>query len=240
MSAAVQTAGMKFVLPALILLATSSLAQPLNVLSPRGAFSERLNDRVPVSGRTLVGLVYTRGPGSPEGLALNLDALRLIASADGTTCIRAVSQDGRYEAENEFVLNGTPGAAARVVWPSGHLDYLRQRPVQEFATLASPGPCSGRQSSLLPLQTTNGGDRVAAYVNTRGATLTAVMTAGGGGAARRVRCARTTGGVRLAFDAVCDFGPLALGGYELRVEAASLDGMGVELLERISVLISPP
>lgn len=200
---------------------------------PQGDFVERLVERVSVSGRSLVGIV--NGQDRADQRTVLANPIRVLASEDRLICIRAVTQDGRYEAENTFRLQGDASGWAEVAWPTSHRSFLAQKPIQEFAILAAVGTC-GQRRNRVSLTQVGPGDGMIVLVNTRGAALTATL--GGSGPVRRVRCVRSPTGTRLAFDARCDFGQVPPGTYDLRIEQLSIDGGGSELLERVALVVA--
>lgn len=219
------------------------------VFEPQGEFRERFQERVPVSGRTLVGLA--RLPGANEETPRGLGALRLFAAErEQFVCVRAVSRDARYSAEITYKLRGEPSGWARVAWPTAHDGFLRQKGPREVAVLASPGPCGGApplggQTLLARFGGPGGG--LIVLVNTRGAAMSAVLRAAVGGEEprrpTRVRCSRVeaAGGTRLtAFDAECPLGPVAAGMHELILEMSAIGGGGAEIVERVLVVVPPP
>lgn len=110
-------------------------------------FDERLSDRIPVSGRTLVGLIRTSGADLPSAVGLQDGKLAVVAGPDAgaTICVRATTQDGRYFAENAFArpvvtqADARPAIAAPLAWSREHEAALRKLPLREVAVL---GPVS--------------------------------------------------------------------------------------------------
>ncbi|WP_458098534.1 hypothetical protein [Roseomonas sp. WA12] len=228
------------------------LSLPAGAQSPGSAFSaleptalpfrERFTDRVPVSGRFLVGLMATNGVAPPSGAGLATGRLRVSGPSDGPAeplCIRATIQDGRYTAENAYA---PPPAAGWVplAWPTAHAAVLSAVPMREVAALATLGPCSSRNLAIVPVTMSPVAEgtvpNLVVLANTRGAATWVALRdpVAGGPAIRRVRCIRLEEGNRVAFDARCPLGPFPGGParLELRLEQQSRDGTGTEVVEQ--------
>lgn len=224
-----------------LLLSGSLHAQP--VLEPAASpFVERLTERVPVSGRTLIGLMLISAEQPQLGGGLTTGTLAIPASLlphGNVICVRAGSQDGRYAAENSFVvmrevpLNGR----ADLAWPTQYAATLRTVPMSEMAAIARFGSCAG-DAEIIPviLGAEAESGILQALVNTRGAAITvALRDPETGRTMRRVNCTRVPGASRVAFDARCVLGTVAdlPVRVQLRLEQISHDGLQVELLEKI-------
>ncbi|MFC7695000.1 hypothetical protein ACFQY5_41025 [Paeniroseomonas aquatica] len=231
------------------------LSLPAGAQSPDGSFPalepmalpfrERFTDRVPVSGRFLVGLMVMNGAAPPSGEGLATGRLRVSRPSDGPTeplCIRATIQDGRYTAENAYA---PPTAAGWVplAWPTAYAAALSTVPMREVAALATLGPCSSHNLAIVPVTTSPVAEgtmpNLVALANTRGAATWAALRdpVAGGPAIRRVRCIRLEEGNRVAFDARCLLGPFPAGlaRLELRLEQQSRDGTGTEVVEQATL-----
>jgi hypothetical protein len=216
---------------------------PFPALNPAASpFYERFTDRVPVSGRFLVGLMVTNGAAPPPGEGLATGRLRVSGLSNGPAellCIRATIEDGRYMAENAYA---PPPAAGWVplAWPTAYPTVLSAVPLREVAALATLGPCSSHNPDILPVTTSPGAEgampNLVALANTRGAATWAALRdpVAGGPAIRRVRCIRLEEGNRIAFDARCPLGPVPVGltRLEFRLEQQSRDGTGTEVVEQ--------
>jgi hypothetical protein len=222
-----------------LLLPLPALGQEMAVMVPQGAFAERLTDRVQVSGRYLVGLLQIPAAGLGEARGFGEGVLTMPVPEGGQVCIRATSQDGRYEAQNLFVASGGPAPWARVAWPTSHGSYLREASLRELAVLASGEPCSRRPASLVPVRIGGPGEALVVLVNARGGTIAATLRPEGSGAPLRARCGRSDGVHRLAFDVRCAFGVVPPGSYRLAVQLATIDGAGWETVESPRLTIPP-
>ena len=228
---------------ALVLLcmaAAPAAAQP--VLTPVSMpFNERWAEHVPVSGRTLVGLVSTADAQPPSGPWIMPGSMALPTALTGglPVCVRATTQDGRYFAENSFAAAGTlpPGGRADLAWPTDHGDDMRGFNLREVAAVARRGSCADA-AELIPVML----DRapvlgtLQVLVNTRGGALTAALRdPDTGRTLRRANCVRVEGPARVAFDARCVLGDV--GGLperlRLRLEQTSRDGLQTEVLESL-------
>jgi len=227
-------------LATLLLLIHPALAQPALLQPTSAPFNDRLTDRVPVGGRTLVGVVATPGVWPLQDVGLTSGALALAAASDSPVCVRATTQDGRYVAENAYLPTG---GIRRLAWPSSYAAVLQSIPLREVAVLATAGLCSARGGAVLPIAVGQSGTdvqrgqtvSVQVLANTHGAPTWAVLRdldADGGPALRRVRCARLEDGARVAFDARCSVGDLPRSRLELRLEQQGRDGRSMEVVER--------
>lgn len=223
-----------------LLLPLPSLGEEMAVMVPQGAFAERLADRVQVSGRYLVGLLQMPAAGFGDARGFSERVLRMPVPEGGEACIRATSQDARYEAQNLFNVSGGPSAWARVTWPSSHASYLHERPLRDFAVLASSEPCARRPANLVPVQLGAQGEALVALVNARGGTVSATLRPEESGAPLRARCQRAEGARRLAFDVQCSFGTVGPGSYRLVLQLATIDGAGWETVESPRLFIAAP
>lgn len=210
-------------------------------------FAERLTERVPVGGRTLVGLVSAGTAQPPEGAGLlpgNM-ALPAALAKDGTpVCLRATTQDGRYFAENSFKAQGELPKDGRVglAWPTAYKDVLSRFSLREIAAVARSGSCS-EQAELIPVMLDQAQTLgvLQVLVNTRGSAITAALRdPESGRTLRRANCVRVEGVARVAFDARCVVGTAAdlPARVQLRLEQTSRDGLQTELLESLIVRLA--
>ena len=226
-----------------LLLSGSLHAQP--VLEPVASpFVERLTERVPVSGRTLVGLllISAEQPHLGDGLATgSLSIPAPLISPGSVICIRATTQDGRYSAENSFVVKREipQTGQAGMAWPTQYAATLRTLSLSEVAAVARSGSCTGDAEVIPVIFGAEAGLGVLqALVNTRGAAITAALRdPETGRTLRRANCTRVSGTSRVAFDARCVLGTAAdlPPRVQLRLEQVSRDGLQVELLEKINL-----
>lgn len=231
---------------ALLIPAGSAAAQPR--LEPTATpFAERLTDRVPVSGRTLVGLLSVLTGEPPDGAGLvtkNMAVPAFITTEATSICVRATTQDGRYSAQNSFMASGPVTGTGRVDldWPTAYQDALSGFPLREVAAVARKGSCD-EHADLIPVMLGEGNvlGTLQALVNTRGAAVTAVLRdIEAARTLRRVSCTRVTGAARVAFDARCVLGTAVdlPSHVQLRLEQVSRDGLQTEILEDLTVRIS--
>lgn len=230
---------------ALILALSAGSADAQPVLEPvQLPFVERLTDRVPVSGRTLVGLLSapTAQPPSGSGLLPGSMALPASLTVNGTPiCVRATTQDGRYSAENTFTVRRTLPSAGRadLSWPTEHGPTLRGLALSEVAAVARQGPCAD-QADVIPIMLGEADalGTLHLLVNTRGAAVTAALRDfETGRTLRRANCVRVSGPARVAFDARCVLGVIEglPGRVQVRLEQVSRDGLQTEVLESLAL-----
>ena len=189
-------------LAALLLGAGQVLAGPPVAWPRTTPLHETFHEEAPVSGRVVTGLMLA-GSGGSARLAL----LPPAAVAGGSVCVQVVSRDGRYWAENTFVLPpAVGGQPVLLAYPSAHRDLLRTLGEDELALLAYQGECGRRGGRQLLLSARSPADtppgRVWIFVNS-GRTDTYVQVKNDAGARRPSRCRRIRQGRRTAFDTVC-------------------------------------
>lgn len=223
-----------FVLLPALAVSQSAVLQPAST-----PFNERLVERVPVSGRALVGVVAAPDAGQPQGFGLSTGTLSLLGTPSTAVCVRAATQDGRYVAENAFGPAAS-GASSALAWPSAYPAALAAVPLREVAVLATLGPCR-EHAPVLPvvIGPVPAAPFLHVLANTRGAATWAVLRdpASGGPSLRRVRCLRVEGGARVAFDASCPLGALPEAArLELRLEQQGRDGRSLEVVERTAIV----
>ncbi len=229
-----------------LLVTGPAAAQPL--LEPAATpFEERLTDRVPVSGRTLVGLLSVLTSQPPDGAGLetkNMAVPAFVTIGATPVCVRATTQDGRYSAQNSFVAHGTLPDTGRIDldWPTAYQEALSSFPLREVAAVARRGSCD-EHGDLVPVMLGEGNvlGTLQALVNTRGGAVTAVLRdPEAGKTLRRVNCTRVTGTARVAFDARCVLGTAAdlPSRVQLRLEQVSRDGLQTEVLEDLTLRLA--
>ncbi len=133
--------------------AAPAVAQPM--LKPVSMpFNERWTERVPVSGRTLVGLVSVAGVRPPDGAWMQPGSMALPTTSmgSGPVCVHATTQDGRYFAENSFTSTDALPAEGRagLAWPTSHSNDLKDLNLREVAVVARSGSCT-EAAELIPV-----------------------------------------------------------------------------------------
>ena len=209
-------------------------------------FYERLTERVPVGGRSLVGVVATPSQDLPDGSGLVSGRLTLPGSLSGAVCVRAQTQDGRYEAENTFVTGAPVAGVYTLFWSEAHKE-LRVVPLRQVAALTTVGACGTTASTVIPTGMDGAGavdgQFLQVLVNTRGATTWAVLRDpnSGGPALARAHCLRLEDGARVAYDARCVLRPPTTHqSVELRLEQEGRDGLSLEVVAKVSLRTSDP
>ena len=229
-----------------LIAATPVAAQPM-FMPTTHPFAERLTERVPVSGRTLVGLVSAATVQPPDGIGLLPGRMALpadLAAGASPICVRATTQDGRYSAENSFAVQGTLPADGRadLDWPTAYKDALSAFNLREIAVLARSGSCA-EAAEVIPVMLDPSGQLgiLQVLVNTRGSAVTvALRDPSTGRTLRRANCIRVDGTARVAFDARCVLGPAAdlPARVQVRLEQVSRDGLQTEVLDSVMLRIS--
>lgn len=211
---------------------------------------EHYYDRVQVSGKSLVGVILAGRRDAPAGTALQTNGLSVRSSVlDGAPglCVRARTQDGRYVATN--VVRGRAGGGSddtlKVSWQTKYATELNSMKLDEIAALAFAGSCDD-PVNILPVLMGPGAisDDLLVVVNTLGEAVTAALrNPETRTLIHRAKCTRVAGQARVAFDAVCDFGPIAalkgaLPLMKLWLDQASDDGTQTETVQTAMIRIS--
>ena len=232
------------VLTLMSLAAAAPVAAQPALVPTKSPFVERLTERVPVSGRTLVGLISAATMQPPDGAGLlpgRMAVPAALAAGASPVCVRATTQDGRYSAENSFAVQGTLPADGRaeLAWPTAYQDALNALSLREVAVLARSGSCA-EAAEVIPVMLDPSGRLgvLQVLVNTRGSAVTvALRDPGTGRTLRRANCIRVDGTARVAFDARCVLGPAAdlPARVQVRLEQVSRDGLQTEVLDAVTL-----
>jgi hypothetical protein len=166
-----------------------------------GAFNERLNPDVVVSGSVVVGVSSTA---SFDGAGLTQLAVYPVARPT-LVCLTVESHDGVYSARNEYAVSGDVSAGAPVQLPYDSSKYLQELAGyadQSIALRATQSPCADavRATAVLPLQRMGhlAERALRFYVNSMGATDVFISTDTDEGSCRLVP------GRQTSFDYLCE------------------------------------
>lgn len=178
------------------------------VLEPIGdRFVESFLDEVPVGGQVVVGVGLVQS----EGQAGSMFAVWYPGGLeDRAICVRVVSQDGRYWAENEFSASDVPQPGfARLDYRSRRPDDLWRLSEREVAVLAYPGPCARRGSSEVLVSNrspdANGFPRHIRVIVNSGRSASTLRVRTGDEWSRPIDCDLVEDGRRSGFDTICEF-----------------------------------
>lgn len=197
---------------------------PVAVLDPATKqLKEDYKDEVPVSGRVVAGL-------SLAGLELpgELAILPSQSEAGARICVQVMSRDGRYWAENNFVLpEVVAGAAVHLRYESRYLEELNLAGADDLALLSFFGSCDAdqeREYVLTSRAKLSSGDRaLIIYVNSaRADTYAGILNR-----AQREkpqRCRVLTEGRRTGYDTICELA--------LREGDSELDALRIKIFRR--------
>jgi hypothetical protein len=173
------------------------------VLDPAAeALEEVYKDDVPVSGRVVAGLSMAGVP-LPGTLAL----LPRQDVGGGQVCVQVMSRDGRYWAENNFLLpGGIVDGPVRLQYESRYSDELNAAQADDLALLSYLGGCGDqntREYVLTSRDKLSDGERsLVIYVNSaRADTYAGIVNR-----AKREKpqkCRRITEGRRTGYDTIC-------------------------------------
>lgn len=138
---------LKYLLP-LVLLPSASLAQGIELAQED--FSETVSETSKVSGDIVMGVMLTGDApsGMPPTIVTGI-ADQWSGSAEASpVCVRLVSKDGRYEAENTYLVGaGFKGKNAPFPYLGIYADFLESRAA---VVLVTSGRCGERSVSAIP------------------------------------------------------------------------------------------
>lgn len=178
-------------------------ADDIAILDPESlSFNEVYKDDVPVSGRVIAGI-------GMSGMAINdeLTLFPMMSGSQGYACIQVMSRDGRYWAENSFVLpKSNSGNAIKVKYPSKYNDLLNEYGADDLAVLSYLGRCQKKKTSSFIVTSREKliSDRKAlvVYVNSsRSDTYIRVMNDVSN--KENKKCRKITEGRRTGYDTIC-------------------------------------
>jgi len=176
---------------------------PVAILDPNSPIlNEVYKDEVPVSGKVIAGV-------GMSGLAVNGE-LALFPKAEsslGFACVQVMSRDGRYWAENTFVLPEIDlGDRVQVSYPSKYNDLLNEYDADDLAILSYSGRCEKKKVNNFMVTTrqklVDKSRALIVYVNSsRADTYIRVMN----DPLKKVtkKCRKITEGRRTGYDTIC-------------------------------------
>ncbi len=227
-----------------LLPALAALANEASLTATTDPFNEHLTERVPVGGRSLIGVEMIPTAELPDGTGLISGRLSLPGSVAGAVCVRARTQDGTYEAENTYTPSAIAAGSHTLQWPTKFGKELIAVPLRQVAALTTVGACGTVATVVIPIAmngpSDTGGHFLQVLVNTRGAATWAVLRdpVAGGRALARSQCTRLDDGARVAYDARCLLGAPSLHDpLELRLEQEGRDGLSLEVVAKVTVRV---
>lgn len=168
-------------------------------------FVERLAEQVPVSGLVVRGVLLEHGSIGPWP---TISVFVVSSQADDPICVRLVSRDGTYSADNTYLLPAmtTPGFVGLDLSKSQYLRQLDRPSEDEFAVLAHWGRCSDRNPGPALVSTRSAapapaGAALRVLVNAEQATTTLLVE--GLVEVKAARCQPIDEGRRTSFDTTC-------------------------------------
>ncbi|SDF61564.1 hypothetical protein SAMN04488105_13610 [Salipiger thiooxidans] len=181
----------------------TSLAQ--GIALEKGPFQERVSEYSKVSGDIVMGVMLTgdeastREPSIVTGVAPDWTE----SSAASPVCVRIVTKDGRYEAENTYLIAPSyAGTRAPFPYEGQQADLLAER---SAVALVKAGRCGDRSDTFIPVhwKAEPGAQpkTLHVYVNSAG---NPVSIAWGRGADAIRNCANVTELAGLKYTARCD------------------------------------
>ncbi len=196
----------KILLAALTLLATfsgTSLAQGITL--EKAPFQERVSEYSRVSGDIVMGIMLTSDEASAREPSIVTGVARewTESGAASPVCVRLVTKDGRYEAENTYLIEpGYAGTRAPFPYEGKQADLLAERPA---VAMVKAGRCGDRSDTFIPVlwKAEPGAQpkNLRVYVNSAG---NPVSIAWGRGADAIRNCVDVTELTGLKYTARCD------------------------------------
>jgi len=178
-------------------------SEPLAVLDPNSpVLNEVYKDEVPVSGKVIAGV-------GMSGLAVKgvLALFPKVKSSLGFACVQVMSRDGRYWAENTFVLPEIDlGDGVQVSYPSKYNNLLNEYSADDLAILSYSGRCEKKKVNNFMVTTrqklVDKSRALIVYVNSsRADTYIRVMNDSTKKVAKK--CRKITEGRRTGYDTIC-------------------------------------
>lgn len=161
-------------------------------------FNEELRPAALISGSLVAGFQRS-GPAS-GGLAIS--TLVPAHWAGERVCVRVWTANGRYEAQNEYMVAGISKADELTIqFPTAHEDFLLEQSPEEIAALTSLGGCDTVANELAVTMWNNSQGPVQLILNSFRADLVFVYV---GDQADPVQCRPVTADIRSAYDVICD------------------------------------
>jgi hypothetical protein len=221
----------------IISLAISAISSnPIFAQVPIAELKDEINetylDEAPVSGRVVAGVLLT---GAVAGDALLRLALP-VSAAGSSICVKVMSRDGRYWAENTFALPNDFGTApVPLEYPTVYETYLKNLHFGELAILGSPGTCGETENDELYLSAVhasgNAKQKVIVLINS-GRSDTYIAVKNIPAFKRPARCKMIEEGRRTGFDTECQI--------DLTGVDPALQSLDVRILRRRYERLLPP
>ncbi|GAB7080502.1 hypothetical protein [Megalodesulfovibrio paquesii] len=181
----------------------SATAQPVaEIVADPGSFKENFDSAVPVSGSVIVGVRL----GEAEGNVAVQDTQLVLPTATDV-CVRVVTRDGRYSANNVYRLPAPVAGANRVRLSPVTLHYAqalsdyKKDDLAICAFAAHNGSCAPAQVAYLPhlADPRQPGQHLNILINS-GARYSAVLVRK---KQQQVRCQAISQGSKIAYDQKC-------------------------------------
>ncbi|RLA44225.1 MAG: hypothetical protein DRR04_10640 [Gammaproteobacteria bacterium] len=184
---------------------------------------EAYSEEVPVSGRVIAGVSFA-GTVFPGELAI----FPLGASAGDKVCVQIMSRDGRYWAENNFLLpDGALDGPIQLRYDSHYADELQAFESNDLAILSRLGACDDPANDKYVLSSrgklADRGRALLVFVNSaRADTYAGVMNRPDREKPRK--CRRIVEGRRTGYDTICEIA--------LREDDAGLENLEIKVYRR--------
>lgn len=161
-------------------------------------FNEELRPAALISGSLVAG--FQRAGPADDGLAIST----LVPEhwAGERVCVRVWTANGRYEAQNEYMVPGISQADELTIqFPTAHEEFLLEQTIEEIAALTSLGGCDAVSDELAVTMWNNSQGPVQLLLNSFRADLVFVYV---GDQADPVQCRPVEADIRSAYDVICD------------------------------------
>jgi hypothetical protein len=161
-------------------------------------FNEELRPAALISGSLVAG--FQRAGPAPTGLAIS--TLVPAHWAGERVCVRVWTANGRYEAQNEYMVPDISQADELAIqFPTAHEEFLLEQSAEEIAALTSLGGCDVASDELAVTMWNNSQGPVQLLLNSFRADLVFVYV---GDQADPVQCRPVEADIRSAYDVICD------------------------------------
>ncbi|MCQ1571250.1 hypothetical protein NFO65_10895 [Neorhizobium galegae] len=177
-----------------------AFAQEVAVATPGEDFRESYDESAPVSGGVVVGLRLGDTPGK-----LDPDNVRFAMTQKTLVCVRALTRDGRYSANNEYTITSTQTAKSVRIFPVTkiHAAALAGYDGRDYALKvfeAKGKDCIPENAVHFPqLGPRGNSDVLTIMINASSRRVSLEAPAG----ATDIVCGAPAGGARIAFDQEC-------------------------------------
>ncbi len=186
-----------------LFISSTSAQEIIELTTDTNSFKEHYDRSVPVSGGAIVGIRLGRHQGP-----ISIDNILFPAFLGEELCVRSVTQDGRYSANNIYRPTKKIHAGSLVKLAPVTLKYaglLSSYSYDTFAVnafLATDGRCDPNNATHIPLldSDSEGFRKLSVFINASGRASQMRI----GKYSTSVNCTPSSEGARIAYDTQCD------------------------------------